>query len=534
MDDEHTYCQCSTRNANHVHLEQYDQILKLINKNRGENTKGFAGTTKTFVTNETVKNENWIVDSGATNHMVHTRELLDNINTNILGNAPKVYLPNGTSLDVECTGESRIDLHSGKVKGIGKELEGLYNLQHQKLEAKAANVHLQDHSVQEEDLKVWHGRLGHAPDRVVRQIPNMKFKASRDGIKECTICPLARQGRLPFPKSTNVKFVEHIFPFQLLKEGKLKLFPNGVLDSPVTTNVVPSQSADVPEQARSPEDDTSFSVVPPIADNHAADAQPSSPHSLSFEDIQTQQLPFLKQDTFAPEEHNLRKSTRIAKEYQSYLSKITSIREPLNDEEAALDPKWIDAMTQELNELKDNATWTLIKYKANEEIEIYKARLVAKGYNQIEGLDYQETFSPTVKMVTVRVIIALATTNNWNVHQMDVYNAFLQGDLTGEQGTKLVIILVYVDDLLITGNDHGLISEAKAILQGNFKIKDLGELKFLLGIEISRSKEGILMNPRKFVIELIIGLGLAGSKPVSTPMECNQRFTTVEYDQHMN
>lgn len=150
--------------------------------------------------------------------MVHTKELLDKINNEILGNAPKVYLPDGTSLDVECTGESKIgencvvrnvlyvpsfkynmlsvskltrdlrcfvsfypdfwimqDLYSGKVKGIGKELGGLYKLQHQKLKAKAANVQIQDHSVQEEDLRIWHGRLGHALDRVVKQIPNMKL-----------------------------------------------------------------------------------------------------------------------------------------------------------------------------------------------------------------------------------------------------------------------------------------------------------------------------------------------------------------------
>nr|XP_016495881.1 PREDICTED: uncharacterized mitochondrial protein AtMg00810-like [Nicotiana tabacum] len=72
------------------------------------------------------------------------------------------------------------------------------------------------------------------------------------------------------------------------------------------------------------------------------------------------------------------------------------------------------------------------------------------------------------------------------------------------------------------------------MLQSNFRIKDLGELKFFLGIELARSKEGILMNQRKFAIQLITDLGLAGSKPVTTPMECIQRFTTVELDQHLN
>ncbi|KAJ8754375.1 hypothetical protein K2173_002826 [Erythroxylum novogranatense] len=106
-------------------------------------------------------------------------------------------------------------------------------------------------------------------------------------------------------------------------------------------------------------------------------------------------------------------------------------------------------MKQEIDALQSNATWEVvplpqgkrpigckwvfrIKYNSDGTIERYKARLVAKGYSQREGIDYQETFSPVAKHVTVRVVIALASQNNWPLLQLDVYNAFLQGDLHEE------------------------------------------------------------------------------------------------------
>nr|XP_016445243.1 PREDICTED: uncharacterized mitochondrial protein AtMg00810-like [Nicotiana tabacum] len=103
---------------------------------------------------------------------------------------------------------------------------------------------------------------------------------------------------------------------------------------------------------------------------------------------------------------------------------------------------------------------------------------------------------------------------------------------TKKAGDDIVVILVYVDDLLITGNNQQLLCSTRSDLMKNFKMKDLGELKFFLGFEFARSKRRILMYQRKYALELISESGLSGAKPAGTPLGLNQKLTSVEYDNY--
>ncbi|XP_015166490.1 uncharacterized mitochondrial protein AtMg00810-like [Solanum tuberosum] len=97
----------------------------------------------------------------------------------------------------------------------------------------------------------------------------------------------------------------------------------------------------------------------------------------------------------------------------------------------------------------------------------------------------------------------------------------------------IVIVLIYVDDLLVTGSSMKLINDTKQVVKDNFKIKDLGPLRYFLGIEFARNSKGILMHQRKYALEIISDLGLGGSKPIATPVEMNVKLTTMIFDKHV-
>lgn len=209
----------------------------------------------------------------------------------------------------------------------------------------------------------------------------------------------------------------------------------------------------------------------------------------------------------------------------------------------------------------------VFKMKLNEhgEVEKFKAHLVAKGYVQRYGIDYVEVFAPVARMDNVRIILALAAQKEWKVYQLDVKYAFLHGELmedvyvgqpidfvkkgephkvykirkalygleqaprawfscieayflkegfekcsseqtlfvkTSIQG-KLLIVSLYVDDLIYTGNDESMMGEFKKSMMKEFDMSDLGKMMYFLGIEVQQLENGIFISQKKYARDIL-------------------------------
>ncbi|GJT12387.1 ribonuclease H-like domain-containing protein [Tanacetum coccineum] len=269
---------------------------------------------------------------------------------------------------------------------------------------------------------------------------------------------------------------------------------------------------------------------------------------------------------------------------------------------ALKDPNWCNAMYDEYNALVKNGTWILVprpsdvnlvrsmwlfkhKFHADGTLSRYKARLVANGSNQQHGVDFDETFSPVVKPATIRTVLSLVVSRQWPIHQLDVKNAFLNGDLSETvymhqppgfvdsrypnhvcllqrslyglkqaprawfqrfagyatragfspsrcdsslfiytQGSQVAYLLIYVDDIILTASSPVLLQQIVDSLHKEFDMTDLGALNYFLGISAVRHPTGLFLSQKKYARQLLERAHMVNCNPSRTPIDTDSKL----------
>lgn len=262
---------------------------------------------------------------------------------------------------------------------------------------------------------------------------------------------------------------------------------------------------------------------------------------------------------------------------------------------------WNKAINEELKVLKENETWKLVPEPQKEKLldskwvftkknigekEICKARLVVKGFQQKDKLE--NTYSPVLKLQTLRVLLSVAAQKDYELHQMDVKGAFLYGrideevylkppqGLTVPEGQVLKLqkslyglkkspkywyekftevitecgfkrsqndyclyhkgnlhLILYVDDLLLIGPSIAEIENVKNFLKTKFSMKDLGDSNLTyLGISIQKKHDGIYLNQSKYLQKVLEYYNMDNCKGTNSPMDINFKldFEACEID----
>ncbi|GKC90042.1 retrotransposon protein, putative, ty1-copia subclass [Tanacetum coccineum] len=305
------------------------------------------------------------------------------------------------------------------------------------------------------------------------------------------------------------------------------------------------------------------------------DAQPSENTSKEHDEVTPIEVE--PQNVRVP----IRRSARIPQapdRYGYYVDvkeyELGDLDEPPNYKDALEDPesyKWLEAMNTKMQSMKDNQVWVLVELPPNGRtvgskwifkkktdldgnVHIFKARLVAKGYTQTYRVDYEETFSPVADIRAIRILLAIAAFYDYEIWQIDVKTAFLNGHLSEDvymvqpegfvdpkhpnkvcklqrsiyglkqasrtSGSNVAFLVLYVDDILLMGNSVTMLKEVKSWLCKCFSMKDLGEAAYILGIKIirDRSKWLIALSQSAYLEKILKKFRMENSKKRYTPM----------------
>ncbi|KAJ0542271.1 putative RNA-directed DNA polymerase [Helianthus annuus] len=331
-----------------------------------------------------------------------------------------------------------------------------------------------------------------------------------------------------------------------------------------------NQAAPIPPSSPTPPppSSTTTRTRPP---NLRSNPKQTKPYNASFHTSTAESEPTTF--TVANADPNWRKA--MAEEYSSLMRHGTWTLVPYDPRSNVVDCKWVYRLKKDQHGC----------------VQRYKARLVAKGFHQQHGIDYTETFSPVVKATTIRVVLSLAVQHKWPLRQLDVQTAFLYGDLKetvylkqppgfvdprypnhvcrlrkslyglkqaprawfhrlssallalGFKGSNtdpslfvycasdtVLYMLVYVDDIILTGNKPEAIDHVVRRLGSTFDIKDMGPLSYFLGISVTRKDGDLHLSQQNYIKELLARANLSHAKPVSSPCTTSAMLSVGDSD----
>ncbi|BBG92824.1 ADP glucose pyrophosphorylase large subunit 1, partial [Prunus dulcis] len=257
-------------------------------------------------------------------------------------------------------------------------------------------------------------------------------------------------------------------------------------------------------------------------------------------------------------------------EDEAHMAQVVATEDPFHFEEAVRNVKWRQAMDSEIKSIEKNKTWTLTelpagakkigvkwvyktKYNEHGEIDKHKARLVAKGYSQKHGIDYTELdvksaflhgeLSENVYVEQPRgyekkgkehLVYKLhkalyglkQAPRAWfsRIEAHFINEGFQRCDSEQTLFTKrnregkIIIVSIYVDDLIFTGDDEDMMSEFKSSMLREFDMSDLGSMRFFLGIEVLQRADGIFICQKRYALEILKRFGMLESNEVNSPI----------------